>query len=132
MNRSSRAALLLPVLCALQGCMLATQQDLMRLDSDLNKVHKSQADLVTKMSELNGNLKSLNSKLETSQDRMPSLSQKLDDLQADIARRMNVLSGQVTGTSSPAATATPNDVYRLAFNDYQAGKYDLAVVGFRN
>jgi len=62
---------------------------------------------------------------------MNSLSQKLDDLQANMDRRMNVLSGQVTGTTSPSAS-TPSDVYRLAYNDFQAGKFDLAIVGFRN
>src|SRR5690349_653955 len=115
----------------LSGCMLATQQDILKLDSDVSDLRKTQADLVTKMSDLSGNLQALNSQLESSQQRMSTLSQKLDDLQADIARRMNVLSGQVTGTSAPAASS-PGDVYRLAYNDYQAGKYDLAIVGFRN
>jgi tol-pal system protein YbgF len=83
------------------------------------------------MSELNGNLQALNSQLESSQERMTTLSHKIDDLQADIVRRMSVLSGQVTGTSAPAASS-PNDAYRLAYNDFQAGKFDLAIVGFRN
>src|SRR5580765_8467203 len=112
--------------------MLATQQDMMKLSSDVEKLHGSQADLITKMNELSGNLQSLNSQLESSQQRMTVLSQKLDDLQADIARRMNVLSGQVTGTSSPAGGSNPTDAYRIAYNDYQSGKYDLAIVGFRN
>jgi tol-pal system protein YbgF len=115
----------------LQGCMLATQQDTLKLGADVNKVREQQVDLVTKMSELSANLQSLNSQLETSQERMTMLSQKMDDLQADIARRRNVLSGQVTGTSTPSAS-TPSDVHRLAYNDYQAGKFDLAIVGFRN
>ncbi len=108
--------------------MPATQQDMVRLNTDLNK---NQADLITKMSELNGNLQALNSQLESSQERMTHLSQKLDDLQANVDRRMNVLSGQVTGTTTPSASS-PSDVYRLAYNDFQAGKFDLAIVGFRN
>src|SRR5207248_2168181 len=85
----------------------------------------------TKMTDLSGNLEALNSQLESSQQRMSSLSQKLDDLQADLSRRLNVLTGQVTGTTSPSASS-PGDMYRLAYNDYQAGKFDLALVGFRN
>lgn len=115
----------------LQGCMLATQQDLVRLDDNLTKVRKNQADLVVKMSELSGNLEALNSQLESSQQRMSSLSQKLDDLQSDLQRRFNVLSGQVTGTSTQGVSS-PGDMFRLAYNDYQAGKFDLALVGFRN
>lgn len=115
----------------LQGCMLATQQDLMRLDDDLTHLRKSQADMVTKMTDLSGNLEALNSQLESSQQRMSSLSQKLDDLQSDLARRFNVLSGQVTGTTTQGASS-PGDLFRIAYNDYQGGKFDLALVGFRN
>jgi tol-pal system protein YbgF len=111
--------------------MLATQQDILKLDKDINKMREGQADVITKMSELSGNLQALNSQLESSQQRMTVLSQKLDDLQADIDQRMKILSGQVTGTSAPASSS-PADQYRLAYNDYQAGKYDLAIVGFRN
>lgn len=111
--------------------MLATQQDLLKLDDNMTHLRKNQADLVTKMSDLSGNLEALNSQLESSQQRMTSLSQKLDDLQADLQRRFNVLSGQVTGSGS-SGVASPGDLFRIAYNDYQAGKFDLALVGFRN
>jgi tol-pal system protein YbgF len=115
------------------GCMLATQQDMMKLDDNLTRMSKTQADLVSKMTDLSGNLEGLNSQLESSQQRMTQLSQRLDDLQADLARRFNVLTGQVTGTSNQGqAGTTPSDLYRLASNDYQAGKFDLALSGFRN
>jgi tol-pal system protein YbgF len=94
-------------------------------------MRKNQADLTTKMTDLSANLESLNSQLESSQERMSSLSQKLDDLQADLQRRFNVLSGEVTGTSGQGPSS-PGDLYKVAYNDYQAGKYDLALVGFRN
>jgi tol-pal system protein YbgF len=75
--------------------------------------------------------------LDSSQQRMTALSQKLEDLQADLTRRMNVLAGAVTGggsisNGSAAPSSNPSDIYRLALNDYQAGKYDLALIGFRN
>jgi tol-pal system protein YbgF len=123
---------LLPFAMPFVGCApLATQQDVLKLDDDLNHLRKNQADLVAKMTDLSGNLESLNSQLDSSQQRMSALSQKLDDLQADLNHRFSVLSGQVTGTSTQGAS-TPGDLYRLAYNDYQAGKFDLALVGFRN
>lgn len=124
--------------------MLATQKDMVQLDNNLTKMRKAQADVVAKMTDLSANMEALNSQLESNQQRMTSLSQKLDDLQADITRRMNVLAGQVTGTSMPtpaaavpaasgnAAGGNAGDVFRLAMNDYQAGKFDLALIGFRN
>src|SRR5258706_2359636 len=129
-------SLLPPAACllltfSLGGCMLATQKDMLELDANLTKMQKNQADLSTKMTDLSSNLESLNSQLESSQQRMTVLSQKLDDLQADLQRRFNVLSGQVTGSASQGPS-TPGDLYKLAYNDYQAGKYDLALVGFRN
>ena len=131
--RSIAAVALLAVLALpFGGCMLATQQDVMKLDDDLIHLRKNQADLVTKMTDLSGNLESLNSQLESSQQQMTSLAQKLDDLQADIDRRMGILSGQMSGTPASGAATTPGDAYRIAYNDYQAGKFDLAAVGFRN
>jgi tol-pal system protein YbgF len=121
----------LPIALLFSGCMLATQQDIVKLDDDLTQMRKNQADLVTKMSDLSGNLESLNSQLESSQQRMSQLAQKLDDLQADIVHRIGVLGGQVTGTSTQAPS-NPNDFFRLSYNDYQSGKFDLALVGFRN
>ncbi len=130
-GRSLLVLCLLPFVLSFSGCTLATQEDILRLDNDLIQLRKNQADLVTKMTDLSGNLQNLNSQLESSQQQMTQLSQKLDDLQADLDRRMGVLSGQVTGTSTPASTNSA-DIYRLAYNDYQAGKFDLALVGFRN
>lgn len=115
----------------LSGCVVATRQDMVRLSKDINGLRANQADLVNKLDKLSENMRVLGSQLETSQSRMSTLSQKLDDVQADLARRMSVLSGQVTGTSTPGPP-TPSDVYRLAYNDFTAGKYDLALVGFRN
>ena len=126
------AVLAVPALMSFSGCMLATQKDVLQLDNNLTQMRKHQADLTSKMVDLSSNLQTLNSQLESSQQRMTTLSQKLDDLQADLQRRFNVLSGQVTGTGGQGTSSTPGDMYKLAYNDYQAGKYDLAVIGFRN
>jgi len=132
-GQARRPAPTIIVICCLSfsGCILATQKDILQLDDSVTQLRKNQADLITKMSDLSGNLESLNSQLESSQQRMSVLSQKLDDLQADLQRRFNVLSGQVTGSSGQGLSA-PGDLYRVAYNDFQAGKFDLAIVGFRN
>jgi tol-pal system protein YbgF len=139
--RPRRYALLftLYTLLPLSGCILATQKDMMQLDDSLTKMRATQTDLVVKMTDLNASLQSLNSQLDSSQQRMTSLSQKLEDLQADLTRRMSVLAGAVTGSGGgnmsgalTAPSSNPGDIYRLALNDYQAGKYDLALIGFRN
>ena len=98
--RAPLAACCLLLAIAMNGCMVATQKDMVKLDANQSKMQKTQADLVAKMSDLSVNLESLNSQLESSQQRMTVLSQKLDDLQADLQRRFNVLSGQVTGLRS--------------------------------
>ena len=112
---------------------------MLQLDDSLTKMRATQTDLVVKMTDLNASLESLNSQLDSSQQRMTALSQKLEDLQADLTRRMSVLAGAVTGGGSvsvsggsTATSSNPGDIYRLALNDYQAGKYDLALIGFRN
>jgi tol-pal system protein YbgF len=113
------------------GCMLATQKDMIQLDQNITQMRKNQADLISKMIDLSNNLENLNSELDSNQQRMTNLSQKMDDLQVDLQRRFNVLSGQVTGAAGQGAS-NPGDMYRLAYNDFQAGKFDLAIIGFRN
>lgn len=119
------------------GC-LATSTEMVGLRDDINElqlklieVQRNQADLSAKMDNLSGQLGPVSSNLTETQDRMSTLGQRLDDVESNISLKMNRLSEQLSGTALKVAPP-PSEIYRLAYSDYSSGKYDIAVVGFRN
>jgi TolA-binding protein len=114
----------------LAGCV-ATTTDIDRLQDSLDKVQKSQADLMVKIDELDQTLTVLNEKLGESQKKMTNLTQKLDDSQSRLGGRMESISQLLSAATTQASVPVPGDVYRLAYNDYFSGKLDLAISGFK-
>lgn len=113
------------------GCV-ATTTDIDRLQDSLNQVQKGQADLISKMDELDQTIGTLNEKLDNSQKKMTTLSQKLDDSQSKLGGRMERISTLLSEATTQASVPVPGEVYRTAYGDYVAGKTDLAISGFRN
>lgn len=113
----------------LSGCV-ATTTDVDRLQDSLNHVQKSQADLISKIDDLDHTIGALNEKLSDNQKNMSSLSVKLDDTQAGLGQRMEIISRLLSEATSQAKVAVPGDLYRAAYGDYLSGKFPLALEGF--
>lgn len=107
------------------------QDSLKTLETTQNKMQKSQADLIAKMDDLDHSLVSLREKLDESQKKMGTLSQKLDDLHSRLSGRMESISTLLAQATTQASIPVPGDLYRTAYGDYQTGKYDLAISGFK-
>ncbi len=123
---------ILPLLIlTLSGCV-ATTTDVDRLQDSLNQVQKGQADLITKIGDLDRTIGTLNEKLSASDKKMSSLSSKLDDTQSRLGGRMELISKLLSEATTQASVPIPGDVYRTAYGDYVAGKIPLAVAGFEN
>jgi tol-pal system protein YbgF len=121
----------------LSGC-LATSQDMVDMRDDmyqllnkLNELQRNQADLSVKMDTVVGKMDMLASKLEDTQNRMSLLSQRLDDVETNLSQREGKLFEQLSGTALNAGPM-PSDLYRMAYGDFSAGKYDLAITGFKS
>lgn len=110
---------------------MATTTDIDRLGDSLNQVQKGQADLVSKMDDLDQTIGALSEKLSDSQKKMTSLSQKLDDTQSKLGGRMEFISKLLSEATTQASVPVPGDLYRSAYGDYVAGKLDLAISGFQ-
>ncbi len=121
----------------LAGCV-ATSQDMLNMRDDmyqlltkLNEVQRNQADLSAKMDTVVGKMDMLGSKLEETQNRMSLLGQRLDDVETNLSQRTGKLFEQLSGTALNAGPM-PSDLYRMAYGDFSAGKYDLAITGFKS
>jgi TolA-binding protein len=135
-----KSTVLLIIAClplSLSGCV-ATSQDMLDMRDDmyqlltkLNEVQRNQADLSSKMDTLVGKMDMLGSKLEETQNRMSLLGQRLDDVETNLSQRTGKLFEQLSGTALNAGPM-PSDLYRMAYGDFSAGKYDLAIAGFKS
>ena len=63
---------------------------------------------------------------------MTVLSQKLDDLQSRLGFRMESISQLLSQATTQASVPVPGEIYRSALGDYQSGKMDLAISGFKS
>ncbi len=111
---------------------MATTTDIDRLQDSLNNVQKGQADLITKINDLDQTIASLNEKLSDSHKSMSTLSTKLDDTQSRLGGRMEIISKLLSEATTQATVPVPGDIYRTAYGDYVAGKIPLALAGFEN
>ena len=101
-----------------------------RLQGSLHQVQKSQADLIAKIDELDRTLNTLSESLSDNQKSMSSLSVKLEDTQAGLGQRMELISRLLSDATQQSKVAVPGDLYRTAYGDYLSGKFSLAREGF--
>ncbi|HEY3130002.1 MAG TPA: tol-pal system protein YbgF [Acidobacteriota bacterium] len=75
-------------------------------------------------------VQTLSAKLDDTNSRIGTLSQKLEEGKAVTENKLNVL----TGASSTGANVNvpPDQMYNSAYNDYLLGNYDLAIQAFRD
>ena len=129
-------------LCALSalyfaGCVATTtdvdrlQGSLVSMEKTQGVMQKSQADLISKMDELDSSLSLLKERLDENQKKMGLLIQKLDDVQLKLGSRMEIISQLLSAATSQAAVPVPTDIYRTIYADYLAGRADLAITGFK-
>ncbi|MDD5688563.1 MAG: tol-pal system protein YbgF [Elusimicrobia bacterium] len=125
------------VLCLfLSGCV-ATQKDMVGLQSDivtlqnqLSDMQKNQADLSVQIDELNSNIKMLDGKIDETNEKFLIFGQKLDDTNVDFTNKLSLLSDKVTKKIEDSKP-TPTQIYGAAYTDYTMKNYDLAVSGFQ-
>ncbi len=97
-----------------------------RLLEDLvSAIRAQKAETAQVVAELHDEMQSITIKLDDTNNRVASLHRKLEESQA----RSQVLRmpSPVLGTDPK-----PDQVYYLAYNDYLAGNYELAITGFRD
>jgi tol-pal system protein YbgF len=105
-----------------------------RVDERVASILVAQANLATGVDELASQVEQLQNKLEDTNFRLAQLSQQIAATQKDLqAFRLAAEEAQRAGPPSPPSEdpGNPQALYETAYNDYVAGNFDLAILGFR-
>ncbi len=93
-------------------------------------VQNSRADSKLVTDQLAQAVQTLSSKLDDTNSRIATLSQKLEESKAATENKLNVLTG--ASSSGTNVNVPPDQMYNAAYNDYLLGNYDLAIQAFRD
>lgn len=131
MNRNIKIFCLGGLGLLLSGC-IASERDmgtlklqLKELSDTISVMQVNQAELASKMEELNQNLSVSNENLSQLDAQIFNLSAKLDDI------NVAVKSGQNTDEETSQKVLLPSDIFNEAKNHLNKQAYDLAVTGFK-
>ena len=131
MNRNIKIFCLGGLGLLLSGC-IASERDmgtlklqLKELSDTISVMQVNQAELASKMEELNQNLSVSNENLSQLDAQIFNLSAKLDDI------NVAVKSGQNTDEEANQKVLLPSDIFNEAKNHLNKQAYDLAITGFK-
>ncbi len=115
----------------LSGC-IASERDmgtlklqLQELNSTITQMQSNQAELASKMEELNRSLSVSSENLQQVDSQISSLSAKLDDLV------VSVRPGTATAAAPAKAAMLPSDLFAESKTHLDKGAYDSAAMGFK-
>lgn len=141
------------------GC-LATSREIVELRDDinqlrlkLNELQINQADLGDKMSSLDLNISAFSERLEENKNVMSLVARRLDDMESNITSKVGKISDKLdapgrgqSSSSVPSGESDglpprppspqpseipPGELYRMAYDDFVAGRQESAAETFR-
>ncbi|PIU17644.1 MAG: hypothetical protein COT18_12950 [Elusimicrobia bacterium CG08_land_8_20_14_0_20_59_10] len=130
--------LLIPACLLASGCV-ATQQDMLQMQSqmdDLNNnlstMQKNQAELAVKMDELSRNLNAFSENMKDISTQMGRLSDRLNGLDSSMNKRVNAIGRTIKKQQDEVnTTLLPAKLYNDAYNAYLNNNFDSAADGFK-
>ncbi len=125
--------------CLLAAGCVATQQDMLQMQSqmdDLNNslanMQKNQAELAVKMEELSKNLTASSESMKDISTQMEKLSGRLDERDTAMNKRVNAIGQTVRKQQEEVETALlPAKLYNDAYNAFISNNFDGAATGFK-
>jgi len=133
-----RSLLLVPLCLLAAGCV-ATQQDMLQMQSqmdDLNNsltnMQKNQAELAVKMEDLSKNLNASSESMKDISTQMDKLSSHLDDLDNAMNKRVNAIGQTIKKQQEEVeASLLPAKLYNDAYNAFLNNNFDGSATGFK-
>ncbi|MDD5208804.1 MAG: tetratricopeptide repeat protein [Elusimicrobiales bacterium] len=130
---------LLPACLFASGCV-ATQQDMLQMQSqmdDLNtsltNMQKNQAELAVKMEDLSKNLNSSSESMKDISGQMDRLTTRLDEIDNSMNKRVNAIGATIRKQQEAVETSLlPAKIYNDAYNAYLNNNFDGAATGFKS
>jgi len=136
---SLKKLFLLAPLCLFTAGCVATQQDMLQMQSqmdDLNNnlanMQKNQAELAVKMEDLSKNLNASSESMKDISGQMEKLTGRLDDLDSAMNKRVNAIGQTIKKQQEEVETALlPAKLYNDAYNSFLNNNFDAAATGFK-
>lgn len=133
-----KALLLIPACLLATGCV-ATQQDMLQMQSqmdDLNtsltNMQKNQAELAVKMEELSRSLNSSSESMKDFSGQMDRLGARLDEMDSSMGKRVNAIGQTIRKQQEQVeASLLPAKLYNDAYNAFLNNNFDGAATGFK-
>lgn len=129
--------LLLPACLLAAGCV-ATQQDMLQMQSqmdDLNtslaNMQKNQAELAVKMEDLSKNLNSSSESMKDISGQMDRLTSRLDEIDVSMNKRVNAIGQTIRKQQEQEASLLPAKIYNDAYNAFLNNNFDGSATGFK-
>ncbi|OIO03757.1 MAG: hypothetical protein COX65_05695 [Elusimicrobia bacterium CG_4_10_14_0_2_um_filter_56_8] len=131
--------LLVPVCLLASGCV-ATQQDMLQMQSqmdDLNtsltNMQKNQAELAVKMEDLSRNLNASSESMKDISGNMNRLTMRLDEIDNSMNKRVNAIGKTIRKQQEEVETSLlPAKLYNDAYNAFLNNNFDGAANGFKS
>ncbi|OGS11588.1 MAG: hypothetical protein A2234_02645 [Elusimicrobia bacterium RIFOXYA2_FULL_58_8] len=136
--RRLRTLIVIPACLLAAGCV-ATQQDMLQMQSqmddlnnNLSSMQKNQAELAVKMDDLSRNLNISSENMKDISTQMGRLSGRLDEIDLSMNKRVNAIGQTIRKQQEEVATALlPGKIYNDAYNAYLNNNFDGAATGFK-
>lgn len=109
----------------------SAKNEIGRIAEDVDAVKKNQADLRANISELSDNNQIFISKMDELNFRITELSKDIELLQQRLPQKAEDVISKAPEGEKDIALLRPDDIYRVSYNDYLKGNYDLAISGFQ-
>jgi tol-pal system protein YbgF len=129
---------LIPACLLATGCV-ATQQDMLQMQSqmdDLNtsltNMQKNQAELAVKMEELSRSLNSSSESMKDFSGQMDRLGARLDEMDSSMGKRVNAIGQTIRKQQEQVeASLLPAKLYNDAYNAFLNNNFEGAATGFK-
>ncbi|OGR44125.1 MAG: hypothetical protein A2X35_13080 [Elusimicrobia bacterium GWA2_61_42] len=130
---------LLAPLCLLAAGCVATQQDMLQMQSqmdDLNNslttMQKNQAELAVKMEDLSKNLNASSESMKDISTQMDKLSSHLDEIDSSMNKRVNAIGQTIRKQQEEVETSLlPAKIYNDAYNAFLNNNFEGSATGFK-
>ena len=114
-----------------------------RLDEQAAATRKAMADQTLAVNNIGDNVRVLREKTDETNVRISTVAQEIDALRQSMTTAPQAVVGPTgttdqpppttpTPTSQPPVGVSPGRMFDASFDDYSAGRYDLAIQGFQN
>ena len=136
---SFRKLMLLAPVCLLASGCVATQQDMLQMQSqmdDLNNslttMQKNQAELAVKMEDLSKNLNASSESMKDISTQMDKLSSHLDEIDSSMNKRVNAIGQTIRKQQEEVETSLlPAKIYNDAYNAFLNNNFEGSATGFK-